>query len=1326
MKDIIVNSIVDLPCNGKDYLNSDYYMPRFASYGFGGNGLAKCDYYNGTHYKVGDLNNDFSKSGFFSDGCNAFICQVGYFNIVDQSAELTEEYKNSIAAAWEEMYNKCHEKGIVLIIIGYWHFFLSKDWQEAEFVTYDTWLKEFAARHADEVCYVSFWNDENIAYSEESIYYTSDKVRLNEKGQIYTAEKVIQEVSKFYKRIRTPAEGEEIEEGKRYLTYAVFGDEWSDWKASCTYPIQHWTRKLGDALGAHCVLDTTVQGITLKEVILEHRDFLNSIEELKPDLVFVNIGLHDILNNGWEDTIEGNGRTFIRDMNYAGIGVIWGPYIYPDLDELAKDSELSASEIKEAFKSFRDAMKRLHTEFQKTLAYSDDLISDRDLQYGKLNSTMWLDKKMLNPEGWAAYFSYLSSDAKTRNIQDLFPVFNWVNPGYADSFFDEYGAKGSITYNVTYAPKTGVGFSNNTSPHVLVLPPGVREMWCKMDYYKSGTNQDWSRVLFGINDGESQLNYFSGCNEIRIVANDKHQKTLSIGTNETLIFHIVTGLAGIMEVYKVGAETNRVARFSGKVSYNYTIDKIRIGSGHPSNYVSNIIVSTGGIHELENVNRASLLNTEVDVEESVELVEKHKFRYENKGGNDSIINESVVITEDETAKFGTSFTIGSNGENNPFGLPPTNEVWIKCDVIFQNADGNAHIGARNADYGMSSIFIQKWGGNKGFYYLLNRDGKKTSGTYGEITSSTASDKWYTVLVHIVSGSKFEAWIDGNKVADREYNIHAGLPITSVYIGSDNCNTVNRFANVIISSEEIGFDEDAANEGLVDEVIYEQSSGTMVIPETIEDANYVDGSTTTYIHVVGDNIVDEREGSWIFEGTPIVRNGAIYLDQNSCIKSDGAMVIGGADFTIDFTAVCFSSSQNYCRLFSFWQNNNSINPYLSIYRNSGNNSLFVTESGKEFGVNVAFLNVCHHYALVYRHEAKTLTLFIDGKQVFTVSREIPSRTYPYFQINRSNYSSGYSNMWFNDFRISSVARWIEDFDATPFLATTVDPSKKFVYMNKGLAAHLAAPGYTLYSETSKYGFSFYGLSRKTRAFNIPFAKELWIKFDVYVGEIVNDYVVFVGNDRKDSDLCEGFIIYNKDIGLRANQATSVGAPSGYSFSGKIPNVGTYTFVMHMVSHPLRGVIELWLNGEKITKYIGDVNDGDYFGLINMWSRNKLTSFSNVIISNDKIDMEGDISKVTYFPTESFNYNFTQDKLSLGSCPSGSIVKRMCVVEKNSYKEESDNISRIKIEHSKPEQDPVELGESELSTETENIVQYQGGFLNVDKAEFKTRNFSLTGR
>lgn len=146
--------------------------------------------------------------------------------------------------------------------------------------------------------------------------------------------------------------------------------------------------------------------------------------------------------------------------------------------------------------------------------------------------------------------------------------------------------------------------------------------------------------------------------------------------------------------------------------------------------------------------------------------------------------------------------------------------------------------------------------------------------------------------------------------------------------------------------------------------------------------------------------------------------------------------------------------------------------------------------------------------------------------------------------------------------------------------------------------------------SKTGTAFYQPTW-AKCFPIPDTKEIWIKFDVY----------FNGSQRwrAYNDGSKGTIGItaqtNGGLSFFANDVNV--SPNNISIAGICKKNQLQTVLLHMTSDNSNGVIEAWVDEEKIYTYTGDVNHGEDFADVYLQSDGSSTFFSNVTIANYEI-------------------------------------------------------------------------------------------------------------
>ncbi len=231
-----------------------------------------------------------------------------------------------------------------------------------------------------------------------------------------------------------------------------------------------------------------------------------------------------------------------------------------------------------------------------------------------------------------------------------------------------------------------------------------------------------------------------------------------------------------------------------------------------------------------------------------------------------------------------------------------------------------------------------------------------------------------------------------------------------------------------------------------------------------------------------------------------------------------------------------------------------------------------------------------------------------------------------------------NIWVSNLIISNAELTFADgfnvafFDTERLLSRSLALSfdterivnKTWRYENYGTATLLTVAGDTLTNlPIEKSGIrSAFWQSGRVGCFDIPAAKELWVKWDLY----------YTGSAKWRVYNCEN----GNDTGVaRQNDETSlvcyINGPTMVNVkpAGTITKATRKTYLLHMVSDATNGIIELWVDGQKHYSdnfqsqgfvYKGNVNNGDYFTGLYMQSDNNTNLFSNVIISDRQIGFD----------------------------------------------------------------------------------------------------------
>lgn len=370
---------------------------------------------------------------------------------------------------------------------------------------------------------------------------------------------------------------------------------------------------------------------------------------------------------------------------------------------------------------------------------------------------------------------------------------------------------------------------------------------------------------------------------------------------------------------------------------------------------------------------------------------------------------------------------------------------------------------------------------------------------------------------------------------------------------------------------------------------------------------MDEHTLIYVHTDNGKIVDDCGNNWTTIGSPIVTNDGIKFEKEDHLSLDGEFTIGGSDFTIDFWTNYSLESDSYGRMFAFFNGQETGGRFFSMYQGDREDILYFCDYDDQYNTRLQFAGKMNHFAFVYQHEAQKITIFINGKKLYSLSRNIPLRTYQNLYINGSTRSDREAIQTLNKFRISNIARWKSGFD-------NVDGTSvlwHFKYKNKGTADSLIVRGTTVTTEHSKYGTAFYQ-THQQRCFDIPSTNEIWAKFDIYGSSTWRAF----NNEIQRYDESSNGLMYSGSLKAYSNN-NSINSSS-------ITNT-LNTVLLHMVSGSL---LEYWVNGVKIYTYTGNVNNGYAFSNFFLASNGSGALFSNVIISDQKIGLDEDANSVEF--------------------------------------------------------------------------------------------------
>lgn len=203
---------------------------------------------------------------------------------------------------------------------------------------------------------------------------------------------------------------------------------------------------------------------------------------------------------------------------------------------------------------------------------------------------------------------------------------------------------------------------------------------------------------------------------------------------------------------------------------------------------------------------------------------------------------------------------------------------------------------------------------------------------------------------------------------------------------------------------------------------------------------------------------------------------------------------------------------------------------------------------------------------------------------------------------------------------------------------------FRYENIGYREQTYLAGHTVEDSTgaqTKTGVAFYQTAKDDNnpypTMILPSLPEIWVKFDVY--RDVTQWRLYCNSDDGGGFL--GLWAYSDGrLYLRAQGKDKHQSP----FTA---TNGLHTVLFHAVADATAGLAEYWWNGEKITSYAGNVNNGKTFAKLCFQSDNANALFSNIIISDTEIDLNEDAASKSLWiqPILTANGNFGEDDFAV---------------------------------------------------------------------------------
>ena len=398
--------------------------------------------------------------------------------------------------------------------------------------------------------------------------------------------------------------------------------------------------------------------------------------------------------------------------------------------------------------------------------------------------------------------------------------------------------------------------------------------------------------------------------------------------------------------------------------------------------------------------------------------------------------------------------------------------------------------------------------------------------------------------------------------------------------------------------------------------------------------------------------DKLGNEWTASGSPTIQDGKLILNGSSYLKMTEAFAFTGQPFTIGckFSGTSNTTGGAVCLWQMYIGDSNRF--HISIDAN-GRLALWKdTDSTVHIRTNSSVLDGQEHH-VECDLDGSTWYLFLDGNLVGTKAHTCTARNYTLYL--GANYSTGrkftgtidefqifdgvalhtenFSPPTADDYialalELDGQANVTFSFDVERKLANVVEVTfdvqrkvnQKWRYINVGTADLLSISGTTLSNlpeSKSKTGTAFYQTTR-AKCFDIPATDEIWLKFDVYFNGS-NRWRAYNGGAN---DTTGATAQTDGAFNVWINGANN-GATSNICVANKLQTV-----LLHMVSGSSSGIVEAWVDGEKVYSYTGDVNHGEDFADIYLQSDGAGTFFSNVIISNSEITFDEGYHSISF--------------------------------------------------------------------------------------------------
>ena len=403
MKPLRFGFVLDDMCLQGDIPNTSYWPNKLCSM-FNAN---KTYFYcapGGTGYKLVDAIN----SGRITEALNAnidiLICHLGVFDMFSETPDAA-----GADTACREIIRQCQNAGTKVLFIDYgrcqpvienhggWCFNNIK-------IVHDYFVN-MNEEFPDDMAHSDLWWAHQLQWRPDTGYWRSDGVNYTLSGHHFIADRLRGAILPLVQHFSN----------EKFVTYACIGDSWTD-TDTCVNAFDHWTRLVGDGIGAKLVCDAsvggwTVEGLYNNQLIMGDVDQITWALSKHPDMIFTTIGGNDTWS-GYKPETKTRMRTVINRLIDGGVKkILWSFYAQIGWAELvASNSQYqSVSELKSRFEKLRTACWELAAEFPEFVVFNDGGMGETQLDYSlhPENYNNGADTVHPHNHGWTYLSPYL-------------------------------------------------------------------------------------------------------------------------------------------------------------------------------------------------------------------------------------------------------------------------------------------------------------------------------------------------------------------------------------------------------------------------------------------------------------------------------------------------------------------------------------------------------------------------------------------------------------------------------------------------------------------------------------------------------------------------------------------------------------------------------------------------------------------------------------------------------------------------------------------------------------------------------------------------------